>query len=357
MTYDRAYGTKASRFGLLAWATLSVLCCAPVALASVPRVNPPDAGSTEAVPGAETIGLGKASPEVAPTEEQPQPAAATDEPQPTEDADAASEMSARVIEVTGVVEWSLPGVSPAGDDGWQPVKVDDLLAPGTQIRTHLGAGVNLQFGETTFAGIRGLSFASIDDARRSAQRETVKLGLGYGTIRGASSEGEVVSEVTVDSPHATLAKRGTEGWQIFVEAQTGRFEVSLAESGLVEAIQRLGADRTRTRLIRPGEYANQKNIANLWLRQAVFDRAVKFFEPQGITTAEAACATEYPGGLASLAPGAGTDLMVLTDRRVRTEAAGGITGAGDDRPIIQPPAIRLYRPEGNFGTGQTYRRR
>lgn len=354
MTRNRTTGTKTYGYWLLGWAMLSVLCCAAAAPADAPSRTPPNAESLGTAPGASTAEPEESPPEAVPTDEQPQAPTAADEPQPTERDDAASELAAVVIEVSGVVERSLPGVSAGADEGWTPVEVDDLLAPGTQIRTGLRSSVNLQFGEATFASIRSLTFASIDDARRSAQRETVQLGLGYGTIRGASTEGEVVSAVTVDSPHATLAKRGTEGWQIFVEAQTGRFEISLAQFGLVEAIQRLGAKRTRARRVRPGEYANQKNIANLWLRQAVFDRAVNFFEPQGITTAEAVCAAEYPGGFASLAPGGGTDLMVLTDRRAPVEAAG--MGTDDGQPAVQSP-IRASRPEGNFGTGRSYRRR
>ena len=355
MTYDRTTGTKTCRYWLLGWATLSVFCGAAVALASAPGRTPPVTPPPGATLGTNTAEPEESAPGAVPDNEQQQLLTATDEPQPTEGDDAASELAAVVIEVNGVVEWSLPGVSAGADEGWTPVEVDDQLAPGIQIRTGLRSSVNLQFGETTFASIRSLTFASIDDARRSAQRETVQLGLGYGTIRGASTEGEVVSEVTVDSPHATLAKRGTEGWQIFVEAQTGRFEISLAQSGLVEAIQRLGAERTRARHVRPGEYANQQNIANLWLRQAVFDRAVNFFDPQAITTAEAECSAEYPGGFASLAPGGGTELMVLTDRR--SQAGGAVAGTDDGRPAVPPPSIRVSRPEGNFGTGASYRRR
>ena len=263
--------------------------------------------------------------------------------------------AAVVIEVGGSVDWALPGVSPLVDDGWSPVKVDDTLTPGTQIRTGLRSHVNLRFGETTLVSIRSATHASIDKFYKSTTTETVRVGLAYGTVRGGSTEGPMKADVQVDSTMATLAKRGTEGWQMWVEPSTGRFRVSLAEHGLVEAIQRVGAGRTRSKRVRPGEYATPANIANLWLSQANFDRDVHFYAAESVTVADAGSLNRTTRGVGVLAPGAGAGLRNYSGRSSLGRRTGGL-------PIIpNPPATMVFqrqpqvRPEGNFGTGTTFR--
>jgi len=265
-------------------------------------------------------------------------------------------LQAVVIEVRGIAHWSKQGVSVFAGEGWTPLAVGDRLEPGTQIRTALRAHVNLQFGKTTFVSIRPVSLTSIDAAYRSAVTETIRLGLGYGTIRGASSEGELRADVRVSSPVVTLAKRGTEGWQISVEAQTGRFDISLAESGLIEALQTARGE-AYARTVRPGEYVNERTIANLWLTEATFTRTVALYNRGELTRSEALAAGDYPGGYAALGPAAGTELVHYSARRAGS-AAAGLTAqersAGSTTVIVHPVQSR---PEGNFGTGPTFRGR
>lgn len=268
--------------------------------------------------------------------------------------DAAPEVaSARVIEVSGSVDWASAETSPLVDEGWSPVQLHDELAPGTQIRTGLRSHVNLQFGETTVVSIRSATHASVDQFYRSATTETVRVGLGYGTVRGGSTEGPLEADVQVESTVATLAKRGTEGWQLWVEPTTGRFRVSLADHGLVEAIQRLGPGRTRSKTVRPGEYATPQNMANLWLTQAAFDRNVQFYASETITTADAVAVNRTTRGVGVLSPGAGAG---LADYSGRSSLGRGRTTLPSipNQPatmVLQP----LARAEGNFGTGTTFR--
>ncbi len=267
--------------------------------------------------------------------------------------------TALVIEVAGSVDWASPGVSPLASDGWTAVRVDDRLAPGTQVRTGLRSHLNLRFGETTFVSVRSATHASIDLFFRSATTENVRIGLAYGTVRGSSTEGRLRSDVIVDSTVATLAKRGTEGWEIQVEPMTGRFKVSLAESGLVEAIQKLAGDRRLSRTLRPGQYATPDNIANMWIRQAVFDRVVTFYEASSITEADADFAVANSRGFGTLAPGGGTSLVELS-ARVSAEFVLEQTTAGTSADVPIPTTallqrIPVRRPEGNFGTGDTFR--
>ncbi len=254
---------------------------------------------------------------------------------------------AEVLAVKGTVHRAGPGVSAFAKEGWSPVKVGDRLAPGTQIRTGLRSFVHLQFGQSNFVSIERATIASIDQFYRSASQERVRIGLGYGTIRGGSTEGTVRSDLVVDSPVATMAKRGTEGWQIAVEPHTGRFNISLARFGLVEAIQKLDTRRLVRRQVRPGEYATAQNIASMWLKQDIFDRAIRYFKPEAVTLADARFLSNNTTGVSMIAPGGGARLTEFTGR------GAGRTGQRDAGLTLLLPPIR--RPEGNFGVPDTGR--
>lgn len=265
-------------------------------------------------------------------------------------------LQAVVTEVSGRVDWAQVGTSPAAKAGWTPVKVDDRLVDGMQIRTGLRSYVNLRFGETTFISIRSATYVSLAEAIKGATVEAVRLDLGYGTVRGASTEGEIRSQVVVESTKATMAKRGTDGWEISVEPHTGRFQISLARYGLVEAIQRLAEGRSRSKLVRPGEYATNTNIANLWLKQAVFDRNVAFFEATAVTSSDSDFSTDHPRGYSVMAPGAGAQAWSLAARTGQQSVLQQMIGAGQQTPdlvVLTPPPQR--RPDGNFGTGPSFR--
>jgi len=264
-----------------------------------------------------------------------------------------------VIEVEGTVDWAVAGVSASSNDGWTAVKLSDELKPGTQLRTGLRSHVNLKFGETTVVSLRSATYASLDDLFRSANVENIRIGLGYGTVRGGSSEGTFRSDVIVDSPVATLAKRGTEGWQLEVEAATGRFKVSLADYGLVEAIQKLGDAQTRSRTVRPGEYTTDATMTNLWLEQNIFDRNVQFFAGGGITESDAKFSLTNTRGMGVMAPGGGRELVDYADRN---SASWVMRQIAVNYPRGFPPPTTavgqrgpIDRPEGNFGTGPTFR--
>lgn len=267
-------------------------------------------------------------------------------------------LPATVIEVVGNVEWALHGVDVLASEGWRPVLVNQRLIPGTQVRTGLRSHVNLQFGETTVCSLRSATHASIDDLYRSTEAEVVRIGLGYGAIRGGSSEGTIRADVVIDSTVATLAKRGTEGWEIAVEPGTGRFNISLAQYGLVEAVQKLGARRV-SRSVRPGEYATERNIANMWIKQDIFDRSVQFFDVDSVTAAEADSLADNRRGYGIMAPSADASVV---DASGRVDAQW-VVGQIDSRvpASIRPPTTILIprgpiaRPEGNFGTGDVFR--
>ena len=286
-------------------------------------------------------------------------AASADRSQPDDRAAVVEPLVALVIEVSGTVDWARPGASPATSKGWTPVKWKDRLEPGTQIRTGLRSFVHLQFGKTTVVAVRSATHASIDQLFRSATTEHVRLGLGYGTVRGGSVEGKIRSDVVIDSTVATLAKRGTEGWEMQVEPMTGRFKISLAEYGLVEAMQKLRSARRTSRQVRPGEYVTDANIANMWIKQDIFDRNVQFYQADAVTVADADFTSENTRGYSVLAPGGGSTLVDASERVSSDFVLGQIAQNFPDGTLppttLIVPTQPVARPEGNFGTGQTFR--
>ncbi|MFQ5415369.1 MAG: hypothetical protein ACE5E6_13005, partial [Phycisphaerae bacterium] len=126
----------------------------------------------------------------------------------------------------------------------------------------------------------------------------------------------------------------------------------LARHGMVEAIRKLGAGRGVSRLVRPGEYATDRNIANMWINQNIFDRNIRFYQAEAITLTDAEFSTTNTRGFGTLAPGGGTSLLDLS-----TRLSGIIppTGGGlfPSTVVLQPEPIG--RPEGNFGTPDVFR--
>jgi len=268
-------------------------------------------------------------------------------------------LPAIVTEVSGSVEWALADVSVLAKEGWTPVKLNDSLHPGTQLRTGLRSCVILKFGETTLISVRSATHASIDQFYKSATTEHIRVGLGYGTVRGGSTEGEIRADVLIDSTVATLAKRGTEGWQMNVEPVTGRFNISLAEFGLVEAIRKTRDANRLSKTVRPGEYVTNANIGNLWIKQDIFNRNVTFFQADAVTAADANFNTTNTRGYAVISPGGGANLTASAYRNsanfVLDQLAARNPGSRPNTAILEP-GIR-GRPEGNFGTGGIFKAR
>jgi hypothetical protein len=261
----------------------------------------------------------------------------------------ATALKAQVVEVSGRVDQAPTGIGALDDAAWKPVQVGQDLASGTQIRTGLRSYCVLLFGDDTVVSIRRATLASIDQFHQTATTKTVRLGLGYGAVRGGTTEGTLRSEVVVDSPVATLAKRGTEGWEMEVEPYTGRFRISLARSGLIEALQKLTGQR---RLVRAGQYADHLNIARAWIQQATFDRAVRLVSADSITPADLDFSTRVTTGSATVAPGGGAQLPGLAGRRtapIRFDQGIRAENLPDLIRRIRSLLPINTRPEGNFG--------
>jgi len=135
------------------------------------------------------------------------------------------------------------------------------------------------------------------------------------------------------------------------EPVTGRFRISLAKEGLVEALNKI---TNRSRSVSPGQYVTQAMIR--WIETASFDRFVPVVDTFGMTDAEKLFNMVQESGLGVLEPGGGTNIQTLSGRDAGKLFAI-LAEQRRDRMRIQTQAQGLIgegifnRPEGNFGTG------
>ena len=263
-------------------------------------------------------------------------------------------LMATVIEVAGGVDYAPVDADPLDATAWKPVTTDMKLGADTQIRTGLRSHCTLLFGEKpdqTVISVRRATLACIADVYRSKTEQRIRIGLGYGAVRGGSTEGTLRSDVVIDSPVATLAKRGTEGFEMEVAPVGDFFRVSLARSGLVTALSRT-QDMRRT--VRPGQYVSQRTIARTWVNQESFDRTVRFFDVGSMSAADTQFTTRAATGLGSVAPGGGRDLRDLAARDTSVRRRPGLPPLHNMTTVLFRP-MTTQRPEGNFGFGRRLR--
>jgi hypothetical protein len=276
------------------------------------------------------------------------PTAAT---QPAADAAAApgEPMQARVVKLTGQVQYARTDAQ--GNAGeWQEAKLNDLLPAGTRIRTRLRSKVVLAFGDDSVVLIDRATLASIEQFHRVADTKHVRLGLGHGAVRAGVAETTLRSDMTIETPTATLSKRGTIGFGIEYEPSTGRFRVFLADEGLVNALNKLTGE---SRDLYPGQYVTQEMIR--WIETAVFDRHVALADLFGPDEAEKLFNALHSSGIGVVEPGGGMTTFNVAPLQRANFAPGGelLLGAGAI-PAVLVPLLGIRspdRPEGNFGTG------
>ncbi|GMV96080.1 MAG: hypothetical protein AMXMBFR83_04490 [Phycisphaerae bacterium] len=260
---------------------------------------------------------------------------------------AGQDRSARVQKVEGKVSFSV--LKADGTFGeWQPVRPGDSLAPGTRIRTGIRSRVILIFGENTVVLIDRATLASIDQFRETGDGQQIALGLGHGAVRAGAAETTLRSDMIIQTPTATLSKRGTFGIELEYEPSTGYFRAALSDSGLINILNRLtGQDRT----VAPGQYVTQ--AMTRWIEVAKFSGWVNVNDAVGLTPGEQVFNAFYNTGPGVAQPGAGTMANVTTAHQ-----SGDLSGAtlqgrmATMPPVLAPPGagvLRITRNEGNFG--------
>jgi hypothetical protein len=277
-----------------------------------------------------------------------QPAAQdADSPKATDPA-AGGGILSRVIEVEGDAKYA-----PVDSSDWKPVQLGDEYPQGTKIITGVRSAVKLQIGDQepySCILIESVGLTILSETAIRDDTKKVRVGVGYGRIRAGVAEGGLKSDFTVDSPVATLSKRGTWNFTLYYERDTDIFEIGLLDRGLVNALSR-AASRQRT--MSPGEFVTQ--AMRRWLDQAEIERNVAIADIQGQDDIELAFNRITNDGLGVLAPGGGRSVVLnlsnVTARNNFTQRVQA-TLNGLNLPPIDVNTPPQLRPEGFFGTGR-----
>ena len=252
---------------------------------------------------------------------------------------------AKVIELHGDVRYApLKGK-------YRPCKLGDTYPAGTKIITGVRSSIKFQIGEEepyTCLLIDAVGKTVISEAWKDQTTKKVRVGVGYGRIRAGVAEGGLKSDFTVDSPVATLSKRGTWGFSLYYERDSDYFEIGLADRGLVEAIDKL---RNQRRAVRPREFVTA--AMRMWLDQAQFQRNVPIPDMLGQGDITVAFNRIKQAGVGVVGPGEGPRVLLNLSNASARDRFARLARRHLLPPPGAPPRNRnQIRPEGLFGTGR-----
>ena len=258
-------------------------------------------------------------------------------------------ISAIVLEVRGDVLHA-----PLDSNDWQPCKVDDQYPQETVIQTGVRSSVKLQVGsDDTYTAviIESASQVILSEAYQTPDSKRIRMGVGYGRMRAGVAEGGLKSDFTVDSPVATLSKRGTWNFGLFYERATGRFDIFLLDRGLVDAFSKATGQR---RSVQPREFVTQ--VMRRWLDEAQFVRNVAIPDMLGQSDISVAFNELSTSGLLVVNPEGGQVVLLdLTSPPAQDQFAALARGSLALFGTAALTGVRprtLTRPEGFFGTGR-----
>ncbi len=252
----------------------------------------------------------------------------------------------RVIEVNGDVLYG-----PADGDAKTPCKLNDEYPADTKILTGIRASIKLQVGEEepyTCLLIESSGKTYLSEAYKTQESKNVRIGVGYGRIRAGVAEGGLKSSFTVDSPVATLSKRGTWGFTMYYERDTDAFEIGLTDRGLVEAINQVTGQR---RTVPPKQLVTQ--AMRRWLDESAVRNNIPVADFLGQSDVDIAFNQLRSSGLGVISPGQGREVLInLNSSSARDEFSRQV------EQVLPPPVAPIvdnsnrFRPEGFFGTGR-----
>jgi len=253
-------------------------------------------------------------------------------------------ITARVLEVRGDVKHA-----PLGSKEWQPCRVEDEYPEQTVILSGVRSSIKLQIGSDdtyTAVVIESASRTIISEAYTTSDTKRVRIGVGYGRVRAGVVEGGLKSDFTVDSPVATLSKRGTWDFGLFYERGTDRFEIFLLDQGLVDAFSKATGQR---HAVLPREVVTE--TMRRWADEASLRLNVPIPDILGQGDIEVAFNTLQQSGLRVLDPQGGHAVLLdLSSSFSRNEFADLLRRSLPASVSVRR-AARL-REEGFFGTGR-----
>lgn len=289
----------------------------------------------------------------------------------------------QVNDVQGRVKVARIGAEPANEKAWRQIVKGELLGPGLQIRTFFRSKLKLVaypsdpptvmlIERSTLMSISELRFEKNDKGEKTAKS---RLGLGYGAIRCGVDEGRVRSDMEIAMPGATLSKKGTDIFRVWVYGQRWGMSLSSLGRGQIQAIQNLRSGLAgqrsnlfgglRTRNLFPGQSVTDRMLRTI--ETTVFDRTVNINDLFGLQDTELWFNSLYGNGLGFLVAGSNfLNIRTATKREVLPDdvstgmndviAMGGSTSGGG---LALQQAINNLRNQnqvhannsGDFGIG------
>ncbi len=281
------------------------------------------------------------APQAEPPAPQTQPA--------VDESEGRDALMARVIEVNGDVQHA-----PMGSREWAPCQIDDEYPERTKIRTGVRSSIKLQIGEEepyTVMVIESVGLTVLSEAYKTGAVKRVRVGVGYGGVRAGVAEGGLESDFTIDTPVATLSKRGTWNFGIYYERATGRFEAFLLDRGLVDVLNKL---RGQTRRLQPGQLVTQ--AMRRWADEAQVRRNVSIVDLFGQENIDVAFNRIRNDGLGVVDPGSGNKPLLNLSSQFAQREFGQMLMQNIAAPIDLTPEpgerTPVFRPEGFFGSGR-----
>jgi hypothetical protein len=273
--------------------------------------------------------------QAAPTQPASQPAAEAGQRKP---------ITARVLELHGDVKHAA-----LDSEDLQDCRVDDEYGEQTVLQTGLRSSVKLQIGaDDTYTAvvIESASRTVLSELNQTADTKRVRIGVGYGRMRAGVAEGGLKSDFVVDSPVATLSKRGTWNFGLFYERGTDRFEIFLLDQGLVDAFSKVSGMR---REVLPQQVVTQ--VMRRWLDEAAMRRNVAIVDILGQGDIEIAFNTLAQSGLRVLNPEGGQTVLVDLSTPAASDHFAELVQRSMSMPTVTPRGTLTPR-EGFFGTGR-----
>ncbi len=267
-----------------------------------------------------------------------------------------------VTAIKGKVKVANLGTDPKLKAGWKPVKLGDLLGAGQQVRVPLRGTVKLTMRPATpptVILIESSTLVGISELELLAGAAKSRVKLAYGAIRAGVAEGTTRSDMEIESPVATLSKRGTDIFRF--EYHDGRFRMSLSEQGrgLIQAIQHRSSAfgsraMTRSRYVTPGQWVSHQMIRAI--ETAQFGRGVNITDAFGLQGGDQFLAQFQGSGLGFLFPNE-TNLANFLDSPTGTGQIGVPPGFDPSfqtgTTLLNPVLTPNHSPKGgDFGIGQ-----
>jgi hypothetical protein len=247
---------------------------------------------------------------------------------------------------------------PLKSEGWTLARKGDLLGPGIIIQVPFRSKLKLfarPAEPPTVMLFESGSLVMISDLYLKDGVATSRIQLGYGAIRAGVAEGGTRSDMQIESPVATLSKRGTDIFRF--ECHNGKYVMSLSDQGrgMLQAIQSNVAGYRGgefSRFVTPGQLVTQRLMRAI--ENVQFNRNIDVTDQFGLGNSDKLFAVLNSRGFGFLLPAGKLPLNTLVPTPPPPPAQGtsAVAQAVLNTVVISPIQAVTSIAAGNFGIGQ-----